>query len=355
MSDGHRILIFHTAFAGDLVLTLPVAQSIRAAWPAAFIAAVAIPAAAPVLRGHPSIDEIIVYDKKGRDRGIGGFLRVVRAMKALRPDIAVVPHRSLRSALAVWCARIPRRIGFSTSAGRMFLSEAVADDRGVHETRRNLALLSPLGIPVEGGVRPRLFPSADDARAVDRLIAVHETRAPGFGQRAMVALAPGSVWFTKRWPEPSFAYVAGALAQEGVGVVLVGGPEDEMLCGEIARACVQGIPVLNAAGKLSLLQSAELMRRCRVTVTNDSAPLHLAGAVGTPVIALFGATVPAFGFGPLGHHDRVLEVHGLRCRPCAIHGGHRCPIETFVCMRDLLPSSVLDAVREFLSQDHREV
>ncbi|MCC6397510.1 MAG: lipopolysaccharide heptosyltransferase II [Bacteroidetes bacterium] len=355
MTDGHRILIFHTAFVGDLVLTLPVAQSIRTAWPAAYVAVVAIPAAASVLRGHPAIDEVVAYDKKGRDSGIGGFLRLVRELKSLKPDSAVVPHRSLRSALAVWCARIPRRIGFATSAGRWLLNDVVPDDRAVHETRRNLALLSPLGISAEEGVRPRLFPSADDARAVDRLVTDHESRAPGFGRRTLVALAPGSVWFTKRWPGEYFAHVASALARDGVGVVLIGGPDDQKLCGEITEACVQGVPVLDASGKLSLLQSAELMRRCRVTVTNDSAPLHLAGGVGTPVIALFGATVPAFGFGPLGPRDRVLEVHGLQCKPCAIHGGPRCPIKTFVCMRNLLPSRVLDAVHEFLSHDHREV
>jgi heptosyltransferase-2 len=83
--------------------------------------------------------------------------------------------------------------------------------------------------------------------------------------------------------------------------------------------------------------------------------MHLAVAVETPVFALFGATVPSFGFGPMGRHDRVFEIHGLDCRPCGIHGGDRCPIGTFVCMRNLKPEDLLAAVQEFLLHHHEEV
>ena len=172
--------------------------------------------------------------------------------------------------------------------------------------------------------------------------------------RPMVALAPGSVWFTKRWPEEHFLAVARALLHDGVPVVLVGGADDAALCARIAEGCGEGAAILNAAGRLSLLQSAELLRRCALLVSNDSAPMHLAGAVGTPVFALFGATVPSFGFAPLGPRDRVFELQGLACRPCGIHGGQECPIGTFVCMRDLTPASLLAPIGEFLSQYRAE-
>jgi heptosyltransferase-2 len=352
MTTRSRILIFHTAFVGDIVLTLPVAQVIRDTWPDAHIVFVAIPAAAAVLRNHPSIDDVIEFDKRGADRGPGGFVRIVRLLSALQCQVALVPHRSLRSALAVWCARIPRRIGFSRSAGKALFTDVVPYNPGAHETERNLALLDPLGIRVRDRVPPRLYPDGGDVRSVDALL--RDFRAPR-GKDALrptVALAPGSVWFTKRWPEEHFLTVARALLQDGMQVVLVGGADDAALCTRIAEGCGEGAAVRNAAGRLSLLQSAELLRRCALLVSNDSAPMHLAGAVGTPVFALFGATVPSFGFAPLGPHDHVFELQGLACRPCGIHGGQKCPIGTFVCMRDLTPASLLAPIREFLSQ-HR--
>jgi len=211
-----------------------------------------------------------------------------------------------------------------------------------------------VGISVAKRVKPRLHPAAGDVRVVDALLNDFHAQHGPIGRQPMVALAPGSVWFTKRWPEEHFLAVARALVHDGVQVVLVGGADDAGLCSRIAGECGEGAAVLNAAGRLSVLQSADLLRRCALLVTNDSAPMHLAGAVGTPVFALFGATVPSFGFGPLGPRDRVFELQGLACRPCGIHGGQKCPIGTFVCMRDLKPESVLSSLREFLSQHRAE-
>ncbi|HEY6193358.1 MAG TPA: glycosyltransferase family 9 protein, partial [Bacteroidota bacterium] len=98
----------------------------------------------------------------------------------------------------------------------------------------------------------------------------------------------------------------------------------------------------------SILQSAELIRRCRALVCNDSAPMHLAVAVRTPVVAIFGATVPEFGFAPIGERDVVLETKGLPCRPCSIHGGDVCPVKTFVCMLDIPVGRVVEAVEKLL-------
>ena len=345
MSGAPRFLIFHTAFIGDLLLTLPVTQSLRAAYPEAWVGVAAIPAAASVLRGHPSIDDVIVYDKKGADRGIGGFIRLVRRLRAQHADIAIVPHRSLRSALAVRCAGIPRRIGFTTSAGRFLFTDRVIYDPALHEVDRNLALLAVPGITVQGERRPVLYPSQADAGVVDRLL--RDLGVDG-GHANLVAVAPGSVWFTKRWPARHFTALAQGLSRNGFQVVLVGGPDDRGLCATIASAPTEGVRIVDTAGRLTLLESAELIRRCRLIVTNDSAPMHLAGAVGTTTFAIFGATVPAFGFGPLGPHDRTFGVEGLTCRPCAIHGGTRCPIGTFECMERLDPAMVLGAIADLL-------
>jgi heptosyltransferase-2 len=129
----------------------------------------------------------------------------------------------------------------------------------------------------------------------------------------------------------------------------VGGQSDVEICRRI-EAHSNPDRVWSFAGELSLLESAELIRRCAVLISNDSAPMHLGVAVRTPVIAIFGATVPEFGFAPHGTHDEIVEVSGLACRPCGIHGGRRCPIGTFDCMLNITPDDVLSQVHRILRQ-----
>jgi heptosyltransferase-2 len=220
------------------------------------------------------------------------------------------------------------------------MTDVVPYDPTVHETVRNADLLRPLGQTDREPGAPILYPSEEDRRVVDGFLA-----GAARGDRPLVAIAPGSVWATKRWPEPSYARLAADLEQKGASVVLLGGEADRELCERIHAGLRRG---LLAAGRLSLLQSAELLRRCRVLVSNDSAPVHLASGVGVPVVAIFGATSPAFGFAPRGPKDTVVEINGLSCRPCAIHGGDRCPIKTFECMVKIHPPTVLDRVLRFL-------
>ena len=139
---------------------------------------------------------------------------------------------------------------------------------------------------------------------------------------------------------------------DGLSVVLIGGPKDAELCKKIAEGMDDG-GLLNAAGQFSLLQSAEMIGCCSAVVSNDSAPMHLAVGVRTPVVAIFGATVPAFGFAPTGPRNRILGVEGLACRPCGIHGGDVCPVGTFACMNGISPDEVHRAVRSILDTDGR--
>jgi len=156
-----------------------------------------------------------------------------------------------------------------------------------------------------------------------------------------VAIAPGSIWATKRWNKfPALA------AMLDTFVVTVGGPEDRVLGDEVvAQARAGGI---NAAGALPLRISAALIGRAAALVTNDSAPLHMAQATGTPTVALFGPTVPAFGFGPRGPRDLVLEVDGLACRPCSVHGPRVCPLGHHHCMTQLDVFRVHEALQPLL-------
>jgi heptosyltransferase II len=354
MNREPRILLFHTAFIGDIILMLPLAQALRVRYSGGTITAVSVPQSAPVLRNHPAIDRVITFDKKGSERGLRGILTLARHLRALRFDMAFVPHRSWRSAVVVWLARIPRRIGFSTSSGRMLFTDVVPYGKTLHEIERNLSLLRPLGTVNVDFQLPELHPRAEDGKVVDGLLRSYRLRWPSFNADNMVAIAPGSVWLTKRWPAESYTTLVQSLVAGGWGVVLIGGPEDQGLCRSIAEAAGKPGTILNTAGAFTLLQSAELLRRCSALVSNDSAPMHLGVAMRTPVVAVYGATIPDFGFAPLGKRDRVVEIEGLACRPCGIHGGNVCPIGTLECLRLISHERVLHAVTEIALDNTRK-
>ncbi len=340
MSSVNNILVFQTAFIGDVVLMTPLLAKLHAHIIDASVDVVVAPAAAPLLANHPAVRDVIVYDKRGADKGIGGVIRLARRLKRGGYDAAIIPHRSLRSGLVCFLAGIPRRIGFSTSTAAFLMTDVVPYGSELHETSRNVRLLKPLHIDGEEHILPDVYPSEQDKETVTLFLQNFQPAA----ERPMVAVAPGSVWATKRWPVDKFAALSQMCVSAGLSVVLIGGPADAGLALQILDTA-GGEFVVDTTGRLSLLQSAELIRRCRVLVTNDSAPLHLGVAVRTPVVAIFGATVPEFGFGPIGSGDVVVQRTGLPCKPCSIHGGHKCPIGTFECMLEIDPAEVMQKVR----------
>jgi heptosyltransferase II len=345
MSEIRNIVVLQTAFIGDVLLTLPLIQAAQKAFTGAKIDIVVTPRSHELFAGHPLVREAISFDKRGADRGLRGLLRVAKLLRSRSYDLALIPHRSLRSAALALLAGVPMRIGFDTSAGRLLLTKSVAYRHDRHEIDRNLSLLNAIDVEMPQRESPRLYPSEGDQKKVDRLLIELEVGASG----SMVAIAPGTVWNTKRWLKERFSSLAVNLDEAGLEVVLLGGHEDESLCAEI-RTLSGSLHVYNTAGMLSLLQSAELIRRCKLLVCNDSAPMHLAAAVGTPVVAVFGATIPGFGFGPSGPLDVVVETQGLKCRPCSIHGGEKCPIKTFDCMKDISYDRVFQNAMSVLSK-----
>ena len=329
-------LVIQTSFLGDTVLTTPLLAQLANRGP---VDVVATPAAAALLANHPAVRTLIAYDKRGADRGLLGLWRLARRLRAARYDVAFLAQGSWRSAALALLAGIPSRLGFSTSAGRLLYSRRVAYRDDLHHAARLLMLARPNGRePTAAELRPTLAPGAAERAEVDAFL---RERGAGTGER-LVAVAPGSVWGTKRWPH--YPQLAQALAGAS-RVVVVGSADDTPLADEIVAAAPG---TLDATGRLSLLASAELLGRCAVLVTNDSAPMHLASAMGTPTVALFGPTVPEFGFGPLAPRATVVGHDALACRPCDRHGPHRCPLGHHRCMRELSPSVVADRARALL-------
>jgi len=319
-------LVIQTAWLGDVVLTTPLLAALAARGP---VDVVTTPGAVPLLETHPGVRAVLPFDKRGADRGVRGLLRMARRLRECRYDLAVLAQGSLRSGLLARAARIPRRVGFADEPAARWCTERRGRPAG-HQAERLLALAD---LPDADRVAPLSLglTDADHAAAEVRLAAAGVTGR-------FVALAPGSARPTKRWP--FFGELAAALEAE-VAVVVIGARGDADLARRPAGPPARRPADLTA---LPVRVSAAVIARAAAAVTNDSLALHLAQAVGTPVVALFGPTHPRLGFGPRGPRDAALGVE-LACRPCSAHGPPRCPLGHHACLRTLPVAAVHAAVR----------
>lgn len=324
-----RSLVIQTSFLGDMVLTTPLLSYLSQQGE---VDVIGTPAATALLANHPAVRRAVPYDKRGADRGIGGFVRMAARMRREGYSRCYLAQGSMRSAGLALTAGIRERIGFDTSAGRTLYTQRVPYVENEHHAARLLALAGGL----RDNLRPSLFPGAPEIEAVDRLLA---GRSGPF-----IGVAPGSVWATKRWP--SYDLLARQLAKRAT-IVVIGSRDDHELAAEILNAAGGG--GVDATGKLSLLASAELIRRCAVLVTNDSAPQHLASAMNTPTVTIFGPTVPQFGFGPLAERATTVGLDSLACRPCDRHGPVACPLGHWKCMRDVGVDDILGVIPSVMS------
>jgi heptosyltransferase-2 len=293
------------------------------------------------------VRDLLVFDKRGADAGMAGLWRFARGLRR-RSDgttrkiaAAYLAQGSMRSASLALFAGIRERVGFDSSAGRVLYTRRSRYRGNRHHAERlwRLAAGDAAPDPAPEVIRPRLYPGERERAAVDALL----KDVPRDGAQ-LLALAPGSIWDTKRWPH--FPALAARLAPL-YRLVVVGGADDNALAAEIARASGPE-RVINATGKLSLLASTELLSRCAALVTNDSAPQHLASAAGTPTLTIFGPTAPEFGFGPLAPRHATIGNESLTCRPCHPHGPKVCPLGHWKCMRELEVEQVSRALNSLL-------
>ena len=336
-----NVLVLQTSFLGDSLLTLPLLRRLKESLPGARVSVLTLPKNGDVFRNNPWVDEVILDDKRGEHAGPFGTCKIAAELKRRGFDLAVIPHRSFRSALVAWLARIPRRVGFAASAGRFLLTDAVPFAWLTHDLERNLALARPVG----GQTRPLIGESRYIVPPPPSPDFAARLAAAGIAPDARLAgVHPGAAWATKRWLPERFAELCRRLKSEGLTPVLIGGPGDAALGAEIARAS----GAADLVGQTDLEELKSLMGRLALFVTNDSGPMHLAAAAGVPVVAIFGATTRELGFFPYGAGHRVVEAD-LACRPCGLHGAKACPEGHFLCMRLLSVDQVHRACREALA------
>lgn len=336
------IAIFQTSFIGDSVLTTPLIQKTAKLFPEAKIVVITRPQTEDIFRPMKEVSQIILNDKKGLNK-IAGVWKTAKAIRQTNADIILVPHRSFRSALIAWLSGVPVRIGFTSSEGWFLYTKTVPFSWMIHDAERNLSLLQ--GIVKEKFTAEKLnmryAPSAEEN--VERLIKDFNLEG-----KTLVGVHAGSAWPTKCWPMDYFVQLISRLQTElGVQVVLIGGGKKDADLGEKICQLSKG-HTANLCGKTSLADLMALMQHLKLFITNDSGPMHIATAFDVPTLAIFGPTTRELGFFPYGEGHRVMEVKDLACRPCALHGGRKCPQGHFKCMRDILPDRVFENAKEML-------
>jgi len=329
------IAIVQTAFIGDAILATPLFEAARKNRPDDKIIAVVRKGCENILENNPFVDKIVVWDKRASEKGIGGIFHIGKILRELNIHTALVPHRSLRTSLALFLSGIKIRVGFAKGGGAFLHTVRVPYKLGIHEVERNLMLAEALNWETNG-FKPAIFQDDTDREVVDKLVD---------GVDTYCVFAPGSVWATKIWPMESYVNTGSVFAGRGMTVVISGGGADGDICRTIAES-VNG--AVNACGKLTLRQSAELYRRAEFLLTGDTAPQHIAAAAGAQVFSIFGPTVRDFGFWPYTDRGVVIEEN-MECRPCGVHGHKTCPKGTHACMKSITYERVVEIIDEVVN------
>ncbi len=333
LQDVKRILIINLAFIGDVLLSTPVARALRGAFPQAEIDMLVMPLTVPIARGNPYIDNVLAYDKRGRHKKIGELLKLIADLRRRRYDLAVTTNFAPRGAMLAWAAGIRERVGYDAQHAGWFLTRAASSCRPVarHEAENYLDVLKPLGITTEDtSLALTVDPAADEAM---------RHKVPLEADKPVVLICPVGSYPQKSWTTAGYAELIGSLTPRAQ-CFLIGAAKEEGQLIAINAAAGQQAAVL--AGALSLGELAALIAAAALVVSVDTGPMHMAVALGTPVVALFGPTDPA-KWGPRGPRDVVLTQQ-VDCSPC----WGRTDCSDCRCMNTIDAAAVIAAVDKLL-------
>lgn len=376
MPAPKRLLVRGTNWLGDAVMTTPALLRLREAFPEAHLALLTPEKLGPLWLNHPAVNETITFSPAD------GLLAVARKLRGGKFDTALVLPNSPRSALEVFLGGITRRIGYARPWRNFFLTQTVAPradavkmrKRSVPEIKQLIAGQPGGGIPQAGGPGPAhqmheylhlaaALGASAEALPPELIVTPEEVEAAGkkFGLDKVLGpvlgLNPGAEYGpAKRWPMERFIVVAKEIQlKTNCAWILFGGKNDAELTGRIESALGGGAMVLNLAGKTSLRELMALVKRCRVFLTNDTGPMHVAAALGTPVVAIFGSTSPELT-GPVAAGESKLKIvqADAACSPCFLR---ECPID-FRCMEGIgierVTEAVMQAANNFETTDYAD-
>jgi len=337
-SNGARILIINVNWLGDVLFTTPFIKAIRRKFPASYIACMVAPRCKEILEDNPRIDEIIIYDEKGRHRGIMEKIRLIIELRRKRFGAAYILHRSFTRALMTYLSGINQRIGYDTKKRGFLLTKAIDETvPAVHRVEYFLKIASSCGAETadkdyEFFVRPQ------ERQRIGRLLKDKRIKKTD----VVAALNPGGNWPPKRWPKEYFARLADRLSNElNVKAVITGAPKDLRLAEDIVSLS-QTRPA-SACGQTSIKELAALLERSNIVISSDTGPMHIALSVKTKVITLFGPTSEGIT-GPYGSGDYTVIKKDVGCPvPC-----YNFNCRDYRCMRAITVDEVFDKAREML-------
>ncbi len=328
-----KILIIQTASLGDVILTTPLVEKLHHFYPTAKIDFILKYGYEGVLRRHPYIHHVIVWDKTEKKyQKLRELIEIVRDNKY---DLVVNVQRFASSGLITALSGAKTKIGFSKNPFSLFFTKSVKHDIGTgdnnpHETERNLKLIEHI---TDDSIFPiKLYPSKNDFAKVSQ-----------FKTKQYITVSPGSLWFTKQFPEKKWIEFLASLDKD-LAVYMLGSPKEKELCNRIISKSKHQLS-LNLAGKLTFLESSALMRDALMNYVNDSAPMHMASAMNAPVAAVYCSTVPEYGFGPMSDNSHIIQIEEkLSCRPCGLHGLKQCPKKHFNCANKISNQQLLNLI-----------
>lgn len=325
---------------GDVILATSVIDAVRRQWPRSRITFVVKEEYAPVLDGNPLVDQVVPLGPLGR--GLGALVKLGRGLSGQGVDLALDLQGGLRGRALTAATGASRnsRIKSRRLARMLMVARPSRWRRKLpHVVERYLNCLQPWARGPVLSDGPRVW-VGDVERSKAR------ASLDSLGSARLVALAPGAKWRSKRWPERYYAGLADVLSADGYGVLVLGSAEERPLLERIAEPAADSGSVVPLTG--GLREIAALLSLCDAAVCNDSGLMHLAAAVATPAVGLFGPTAPHFGFAPYGEGHSALWL-GLECSPCSLHGDKPCRIaERAPCFERMEPAHVLGVLRPML-------
>lgn len=336
-----KILYIQTAFPGDAVLSLPALEKLKEINPDSLVDVLCIPSTAEIFNASPFVNEVLVFEKRGKHKSFLALLKFAKQLRNRKYDVIYSSHRSFRTSILVLLSEVSETYGFSNSSLKYVYKNIVNYELNNHEVQRNFDLIGYSYDENSWRIQPKINFSDDVKIKVENYL-------KEVGANKIIAIAPGSIWATKRYPKEKWQKIVNHFSSKNYEVLLIGGKDDESLCQSILES--SSGKIYNTAGKFSIVESIKLLTHCSLLISNDSAPTHFGMCAGIKVLTIYCSTIPQFGFYPYMFGSRFISFDDLYCKPCGIHGHQKCPLNHFNCANQLNENEIIKVTEEMLNE-----